>query len=226
MTIKTIIVDDEIVSREALKLALEDIKEIKVVAECANAIEAIEAMNEHSVDLVFLDIEMPDMSGMDLMRNFKMPEVVFVTSNKEFAPDAFTLDATDFVIKPVEISRLLMAVEKVKDNLEHSQKESPFVFIKHDSRYVKIFLTDINYVEALADYVNIYVHNKRYTILSTMKSIESRLPTPDFVRVHRSYIVRLDKVDEIEDSTISIGEKFIPISRSYKDRLMKSLKML
>lgn len=226
MIINTIIVDDEDISREALKLSLKNIKEVRVVAECANATEAIDAMNEHKVDLVFLDIEMPEMSGMDLMRNFKMPEVVFITSNKEFAPEAFTLDATDFIAKPVDVPRLIMAIEKVKDNLEHSQKQSPYVFIKHDSKYVKIFLADVTYVEALADYVNIYVNNKRYTILSTMKSIESRLPSPDFIRVHRSYIVRADKIDEIEDNTISIGEKFIPVSRSYKEHLMKSLKML
>ncbi len=223
----TIIVDDEAVSREALKHCVEQIKELDLVAECKNALEATQAINNHKVDLVFLDIEMPDMDGIDLVKNFEMPNVVFVTSKPEFAADAFNLNAIDFITKPVELPRLLMAVEKVKKARKSDIENEAFVFIKHDSRYVKLNLGEIRYVEALADYVNIYVgNNKRYTILSTMKSLESRLPNEHFVRVHRSYIIRLDKIEEIEDNTITIDNKAIPISRSYRENIMKRLKML
>ena len=223
----TIIVDDEAVSREALIHCVEQIKDLNLIAVCKNALEATQAINNHKIDLVFLDIEMPDMDGLDLVRNFEMPNVVFVTSKPEFAADAFNLNATDFITKPVDLPRLLMAVEKVKNARKSDIENESFVFIKHDSRYVKLNLGDVRYVEALADYVNIYIgEGKRYTILSTMKSLESRLPNEQFVRVHRSFIIRIDKIEEIEDNTITIDRKAIPISRSYKDSLMKRLKML
>ena len=225
-----IIVDDEELSRMALQKCVEQARNLNLVAVCNNAIEATEALKTNAVDLVFLDIEMPDMTGIDLVRNFEVPQIIFVTSKSEFATDAFELDVTDYIVKPVELPRFLKAVEKAEEI--HAKKEkgtavvNEYVFIKQDSRYIKIRLDEIMYVEALADYVNIYLENKRHTILSTMKAIEQKLPATDFVRVHRSYIVRIDRIKEIEDNTIALDDKLIPVSRSYKENLMKHLKML
>ena len=224
-----IIVDDEELSQLALKKCVEQVKSLKLIAVCNDAIEATEVIQKNAIDLIFLDIEMPNMSGIDLVKNFDVPQIIFITSKTEFASEAFELDVTDYIVKPVELPRFMKAVQKAKDIYdtdEHPQVGDDYVFVKHDSRYIKIKMEDIHYIEALADYVNIYLSDTRYTILSTMKAIEAKLPSKDFVRVHRSYIVRIDKIKEIEDNTIVLGEKLIPVSRSYKENLMKHLKML
>jgi two-component system LytT family response regulator len=230
MTLNCIIVDDDELSQLTLKKCVEQVKFLNLVAVCNDAMEATEILANNQIDLVFLDIEMPNMSGIDLVKNFEVPQIIFVTSKSEFAPEAFELDVTDFIIKPVELPRFLKAADRALH--AHQEKssgsiESGYVFVKHDSRYIKIQMEEIHYIEALADYVNVYLENSRHTILSTMKAIEAKLPAAEFVRVHRSYIVRIDKIIEIEDNTIILhGNKLIPVSRSYKENLMNHLKML
>ncbi len=224
-----IIVDDEELSRLAIKKCVEQTQFLKLVGVCNDAMEATEVLQNEKVDLVFLDIEMPNMSGIDLVKNFEVPQIIFITSKSEFASEAFELDVTDYIVKPVELPRFLKAANKAKeiyDSKGIAEVHTDHVFIKQDSRYIKIKLEEIFYIEALADYVNIYLENKRHTILSTMKAIEAKLPDDQFVRVHRSYIVRIDRIKEIEDNTIVMGEKLIPVSRSYKENLMNHLKML
>lgn len=225
-----IIVDDEELSRMTTKKCVEQVKNLNLVAVCEDAISATEALKNNQVDLVFLDIEMPGMTGIELVRNFDVPQIIFITSREDYAIEAFDLDVTDYVTKPLELPRFLKAVAKAEEIHTKKQEgdlgDNKYVFIKQDSRYIKLKLSDILYVEALADYVNIYLEDKRHTILSTMKSIEARLPEKDFVRVHRSFIVRIDRIKEIEDNTVVMGEKLIPVSRSYKENLMTHLKML
>ncbi|MES2628672.1 MAG: LytTR family DNA-binding domain-containing protein [Bacteroidota bacterium] len=231
MTLNCIIVDDDELSQLTLRKCVEQVKFLNLVAVCNDALEATEVLANNSIDLVFLDIEMPNMSGIDLVKNFEVPQIIFVTSKAEFAPEAFDLDVTDFIIKPVELPRFLKACDRALQNAQSRRSDdgegSEYVFVKHDSRYIKIKMEEIHYVEALADYVNIYLETSRHTILSTMKAIESKLPEKEFVRVHRSYIVRIDKIQEIEDNTIILqGNKLIPVSRSYKENLMNHLRML
>lgn len=231
MTLNCIIVDDDELSQLTLRKCVEQVKFLNLIAVCNDALEATEVLANNSVDLVFLDIEMPNMSGIDLVKNFEVPQIIFVTSKAEFAPEAFDLDVTDFIIKPVELPRFLKACDRALQNAQGRTvtegEGSGYVFVKHDSRYIKIKMEEIHYVEALADYVNIYLENSRHTILSTMKAIEAKLPEKEFVRVHRSYIVRIDKIVEIEDNTIILhGNKLIPVSRSYKENLMNHLRML
>ncbi len=230
MTLNCIIVDDDELSQLTLKKCVEQIKFLNLVAVCNDALEATEILANSQIDLVFLDIEMPNMSGIDLVKNFEVPQIIFVTSKAEFAPEAFELDVTDFIVKPIELPRFIKAADRalhIKQNETQVDDQSQYVFVKHDSRYIKISMEEIHYVEALADYVNIYVEGARHTILSTMKAIEAKLPGKEFVRVHRSYIVRIDKIIEIEDNTIILhGNKLIPVSRSYKENLMNHLKML
>lgn len=235
MTLNCIIVDDDELSQLTLRKCVEQVKFLNLVAVCNDALEATEVLANNNIDLVFLDIEMPNMSGIDLVKNFDVPQIIFVTSKAEFAPEAFDLDVTDFIIKPVELPRFLKACDRALQNAQGKEGStggvieggSGYVFVKHDSRYIKIRMEEIHYVEALADYVNIYLENSRHTILSTMKAIEAKLPEREFVRVHRSYIVRIDKIVEIEDNTIILqGNKLIPVSRSYKENLMNHLRML
>jgi DNA-binding LytR/AlgR family response regulator len=224
-----IIVDDEELSQLMLQKCVQQVRALNLVGVCSDAIEASEMLKKEQVDLVFLDIEMPNMSGIDLVRNFDVPQVIFITSKTEFASEAFELDVTDYIVKPVELPRFLKAVNKARDNYDNSTTEvkGSYVFVKHDSRYIKVKMDEIMHIEALADYVNIFtVDGDRHTILSTMKAIERKLPDSDFVRVHRSYIVRIDKIKEIEDNTVVLGEKLIPVSRSYKENLMSHLRML
>ncbi len=230
MTLNCIIVDDDELSQLTLKKCVEQVKFLNLIAVCNDALEATEVLANSQIDLVFLDIEMPNMSGIDLVKNFEVPQIIFVTSKAEFAPIAFDLDVTDFIVKPVELPRFLKACDRALQNVQtkvSANDGADYVFVKHDSRYIKLGIDQIHYVEALADYVNIYVENARHTILSTMKAIEAKLPEKEFVRVHRSYIVRIDKIVEIEDNTIILqGNKLIPVSRSYKDNLMNHLRML
>jgi DNA-binding LytR/AlgR family response regulator len=225
-----IIVDDDELSRLALKQCVERTENLNLNAVCANAAEALNIIRSQKIDLIFLDIEMPEMSGLEFIRNFHdLPQIIFVTINKEYGAEAFDYNVTDFLVKPVEYSRFLKGVDKareINETLQVSNEGATDIFIKKDSRLIKIDVKDINWIEALADYVNIYTINGRYTVLSTMKSIEQKLPQKEFARVHRSYIIRLDKIREIEDNAVNINEQIIPISRSYKDNLMKRLNLI
>ncbi|MFT6844131.1 MAG: DNA-binding LytR/AlgR family response regulator [Flavobacteriales bacterium] len=224
-----IIVDDEELSRLAVRKCVEQTKSLKLIGEFDNALDAAECLKTEKIDLIFLDIEMPEMSGMEFIENFDVPQIILITSKKEFAIEAFEFDVTDYIIKPLELGRFNKAVEKagrVFDAISEPEINTPYVFVKKDSRLIKIFLSDILYVEALADYVNIYAKDGRFTILSTMKAIDHKLPSDQFARVHRSFIVRMDHIVEIEDNTVVINDKLIPVSRSYKENLMKRLKTL
>ena len=226
---KCIIVDDEKLSQMMVQKCVEQVPYLDLVAVCDNAIEASEVIRKKDIDLVFLDIEMPEMTGIDFVNNFAVPQIIFITSKKEFATQAFDLAVTDYIVKPVDLVRFLKAVSKAKDKYDKETSrtiEAQHVFVKQDSRYIKLTMGEILFVEALADYVSIFTDSKRYTILSTMKAIEAKLPPNQFVRVHRSFIVRIDQIKEIEDNTIAIGDKLIPVSRSYREHLKKSLNML
>ena len=200
----------------------------KKIAENAN--EGIKLLDTYkNVDLAFIDIEMPDMTGFELIRNFKIPQVILVSGKKEFALEAFDYNVTDFILKPIDYPRFLKAVDKakeIKESIKLSQRDTDDLFIKKDSKLIRVNAKDILYIEALADYVNIFTSNERFTILSTMKSIESRLPANDFCRVHRSFIIRLDKIKEIEDEIVSLEKKAIPISRTYKNDFYQKLNFL
>jgi DNA-binding LytR/AlgR family response regulator len=227
---KCIIVDDNEVARAAVKHCVEKTPFLTLVGVCTNPIDALEIIKHEKPDLLLLDVEMPEMSGIDFIKTFRdIPQVILITSKKEYAAEAFDFNVTDYIIKPVEYPRFLKAVNKAKemqDALKQENPESSELFIKVDNRYVHINLKDINVVEALADYVHIYTDKQRYTVLSTMKAIEDKLPNKDFIRVHRSFIVRIDKIKEIDDHTIVIADKHIPVSRNQKEPLMNMLNKL
>lgn len=223
-----IIVDDEELSRKVAEKCAERTGFLNVVGVCESAIEAKKLLETHSVDVIFLDIEMPEMSGLDLIRNFKeIPQIVFISSKTDYAAEAFDYDVTDYIVKPVDYARFLRAAEKAKEINENIQREgADHIFIKKDSRLVRVDFKDIHWVEALADYVNIYTPKDRHTVLSTMKAIESKLPENQFMRIHRSFIVRLDQIKEIEDNNVALNGKNLPISRSKKEEFLSRMNTL
>lgn len=226
----SIIVDDDEITQAVIESFSEKTNILQVVKKCSNAIEASEVLMKEKIDLMFLDVMMPDMTGIELLKNFDghKPQVIMITSEKNFASDAFDLDVTDFLVKPVTFPRFMKAVLKAKKIFDH-QKNPPTdenIFVKVNSRLVKINPKDIFLIEAQADYVAVHTPTKRYIVHSSMKSIENKLSSNDFIRVHNSFIARVDMITEIEDGTIVVNKKIVPVSRAHRKALMNKLKLL
>ena len=228
--IKAVILDDDPLSRKILENLISKNDKIELIAQFGNPIEASAALPELKCDLLFLDMEMPEMNGLEFIAAASdIPQVIVVSSKKEYAADSYNYDVSDYLIKPVDPSRFEQAVNKVaeiSDAVKSKADTQDHLFIKKNKGYTRINFDDIQYLEALADYVQINTKTDRFTVLSTMKSISSRLPEVRFLRVHRSYIVSLEKIDRLDDNMIMIGEKSIPVSRSYRESLLKHLNLL
>ena len=233
-----IIIDDDQVSIKMIQYLIQKTEDLELVRSFEDPIEAINYLNHRPVDLLFLDVEMPGMTGLEMINSLQVkPLVILVSGKSDYALDAFEFDAVDYLLKPVQYGRFAKALAKVRERLQGRPDEADskaeggdelvlkgeFIFVKSDSMLVRVNMSDILWVEALADYIALVTPKKRYVIHSTMKSIQARLPTDKFLRVHRSYIVRLDKIDAIEDNTIIIQTKMIPVGGTYRDRLMSAL---
>ena len=228
--IKAIIVDDDELCRAVISDLLEEVEDIECVANFGNALDAFKFLNENDVDVIFLDVEMPKMGGMELLRNLQIkPLVVMITSQDEFALESYEYDVTDFLKKPLNTPRFLKTIEKIKKTLVGEttvKKNDDYIFIKSDSKLVQIKLEDIHWVEALGNYMRLHTDKEKHTVLSTMKEIESKLPTKDFIRIQRSFIVRLDKILSIEDNYVIMKNKEIHIGKAYKDEFNNRLNFL
>jgi DNA-binding LytR/AlgR family response regulator len=225
-----LIVDDEEMSRNMVKHFVEQTESLNLVGICYDGVEASGVLNKTDIDLVFLDIEMPGMTGYELIKSLtNPPEIILITAKKEHAAEAFEYRVTDYLVKPITYPRFLQAISRVKENLEgleNNKSKSTELYVRTDSKIVKVSFNDVTYIEALADYIMIFTNNNKYIVHSTMKGFQSRLPSDQFVRVHRSYIVNKDKIESIENLFIVINKKFIPIGASYKDDFMKKLNLL
>ena len=230
MKLSCMVVDDDPISIKVVKHFAENTNFLDLKFECSNAIEASNKLREEDIDVVFLDVKMPEMSGMELLRVLEGDyEIILVTSEKEHALEAIEYDVTDYLLKPIEYGRFLKAANKAKTNIEKARRFNQTqkdIYVKSDSKIVKIGLGDILFVEALADYVIINTPDKKHIVHSTMKGIEKKLPDANFIRVHRSYIVNTDKILSLEDLTIKISDKSIPIGASYKANFMDKLNFL
>ncbi|HEU4718412.1 MAG TPA: LytTR family DNA-binding domain-containing protein [Bacteroidia bacterium] len=227
-----LIIDDDEIARRSVQQCIDRTDFLSLAGSCASVTEAMKIIGSQKIDLIFLDVEMPEMSGIDFLKTFReVPQIIFITGKKEYAAEAFDYDVTDFLLKPIDYPRFLKAALKAKNMQEETQagkdgEESAVYIKKEGNRLVRLPAAEILYVEALADYVNIFTKDGRHTVLSTMKSIESKLPQKEFLRIHRSFIVRLDKVSEIEENAVVVNGKVIPVSRSHKDDLFRRLKFL
>lgn len=227
-----LIIDDDEIARRTVQHCVERTDFLQLIGSCASVPDALKIIREKKIDLIFLDVEMPEMTGIDFLRTFKeIPQIILITGKKEYAAEAFDYEVTDFLLKPVDYPRFLKAAMKALNiqngmQVNHENGEDS-IFIKKDgNRLVRLPAKDILWIEALADYVNIHTQDARHTVLATMKSIEAKLPSKDFIRIHRSYIIRLDKVSEIEENSVIIAGKVLPVSRSHKDDLFKRLNLL
>jgi DNA-binding LytR/AlgR family response regulator len=213
-----------------VKHFVEQTESLNLVGICSDGVEASGVLNKTDIDLVFLDIEMPGMTGYELIKSLtNPPEIILITAKKEHAAEAFEYRVTDYLVKPITYPRFLQAISRVKENLEgleNNKSKSTELYVRTDSKIVKVSFNDVTYIEALADYIMIFTNNNKYIVHSTMKGFQSRLPSDQFVRVHRSYIVNKDKIESIENLFIVINKKFIPIGASYKDDFMKKLNLL
>jgi DNA-binding LytR/AlgR family response regulator len=228
-----LIVDDNKLARTTIKQLAERIKDISIVAECANAIDAYNYVRSQHVDLLLLDIEMPGMTGLELTKNLlsKRPVIIFITSKKEYALDAFDLNVVDYIVKPVTSSRFIQAIDKARDILESTKeevnlKEDEFIFIRDSNVIRKLKLDQILYAEAMGDYVKLHTTEKFYPIHTTLKAVEDRLPSSLFQRVHRSYIVALNKIDTVENGGLVLNQKWVPVADAYRAALNKRMNIL
>lgn len=229
--IRCLAIDDEMLALELLEDNIRKIPFLELVRSCRSGFEALEILSNEKIDLIFLDIHMPDITGIQLLKSLNnKPLVIFTTAYEKYAVEGFELDVVDYLLKPFSFDRFLKATNKAKEYLElkeraagqpemaESQEQpSTYIFVKSDYKLVKITFSDILYIEGLKDYIKIYTGEKPVITLISMKAIEEKLPVQDFIRVHRSYIVNLKKINFIQRNIIQIGNHEIPVGDNYRD---------
>ncbi len=234
MKINCIIIDDEPLARKGLREYISEVDFLHLTGEFDQPLKATGSLSDGSVQLIFLDIQMPKISGIDFFKSLPTaPPVIFTTAYPQYALDGFDLNALDYLVKPIAFERFLKAVLKAKDYYEVRQSNVPpspgndasaeYFFIKADNKLVKIFYKDILFIEALQNYVNIYTSETKYITYLTLLSVEAYLPAELFIKTHKSYIISAAKVDSIEGNEIKIGNHKIPISRNLKEDVSKKL---
>ncbi|MCB4807978.1 LytTR family DNA-binding domain-containing protein [Tamlana sp. 62-3] len=236
-----IIIDDEATARAIINQLCSSVTSINVLGEFPNAIQAIKYLNQNSVDLIFLDIHMPDFTGFDFIDTIKNPpKIILTTSDAKFAIQAFEYDCiVDYLVKPISQERFLKSIKKAESFLANKVEEKEEVnaddgdsltdnhlYINIDRRLIKIDIPSIYLIEAKGDYIQVKTEDKNYTVHSTLKNIEEKLPADLFLKVHRSYIINIKKIIDIEDNSVLIKRDVIPVSRSNRPELMKRLNLL
>ena len=230
-----IIIDDESAARVIIRHLCASVENLVVLKEFSNAIDAVKYFNLNEIDLIFLDIHMPVFTGFDFLQTISNPpKIIVTTSDKNFAIDAFEYDCiVDYLVKPLYEERFLKAISKAKNAVDHSSSISEdastndnHLYVNIDRRLIKIDITSIYLVEANGDYINIKTEEKNYTVHSTLKKIEDKLPDNLFLKVHRSYIINIKKIIDIEDNSVLIKKEVIPVSRSKRSELMNRLNLL
>lgn len=228
-----LIIDDNKIARTTLKQLASQINSLEVAGECATAMEAYNILQQEPVDLLLLDIEMPGMTGLELTRNLgqKKPLIIFTTSKKEYAAEAFELNVVDYIVKPVTPARFIQAIDKAKEILDSNQQEvkmeeESVIFIRDSNVVKRLSIDEILFAEAMGDYVKLHTSQKFYAIHNTLKAVEERLPASRFQRVHRSYIVSINKIDTLQDGALVLGNKIVPVADAYRAALNKRLNIL
>jgi two-component system LytT family response regulator len=225
-----IIVEDDALVRHTLETLVAETEFLTLVKSCTKASEAAEILNQEEINLIFLDVKLPGMNGIDFMKTLETnkPQVIMITADKGSAAEAYNLDACDFILKPVTRTRFLKAVSRAKRLVAIDQKHASndALFVKVNSVLKRVNMQDILYIEAMADYLTVHTATQKYVLKSTMKNIMDKLPIKDFIRVHNSFIVRIDKISMIEDATILINKKVIPISRNKRKGLMNGINLI
>jgi len=242
---KVLIVDDEFLARKLLQGYVEKIPELELVGTCANISETYKALNEKEVDILLLDIHLPDLSGIEFAHTCsKLPAVIFTTAYSEYALESYEVSAVDYLLKPIKFERFEEAIHKAikrgnvpqvgctKDENDRAETQEPqkngqpkdsFMLVKADYKLYKINYDDLLYIEGQHEYVSFYTKDKRITALYALKTLEEQLPANQFVRIHKSYIVAINQIQEIEQLSLTIAGTKIPIGGNYRDALLKKL---
>jgi DNA-binding LytR/AlgR family response regulator len=230
---KCLVVDDEPLARTLMESYIRQTDTLTLLKSCSNALEAFAILKQTSVDLIFLDIHMPKISGIELLKSLKdKPKVILTTAYREYAMEAYDLDVVDYLLKPVTFDRFLRGVSKLYQthgspgsdgNTLIKSYDDSYIYFKEDREMVKVFLKDILYIESLRDYVRIKTASKQIITYQKISFLEQKLPENKFVRIHRSFIVSIDNVSSITFNSVKLGDIEIPVGRNYKQQAMKVL---
>jgi len=233
MKTRCLIVDDEPLARELIRGHIQKLENFEIVAECDNAMKAMDALRSHHVDLMFLDIKMPQMTGIDFLKTLKRPpKVIITTAFSQYALDGFELDVVDYLMKPVTFERFFKAINKffqsgAADSIEidggNGINDEAFIYVKENKKVIKIYLREIHFIEGLNEYIRIHTDNRRVVVKSSLHSIEEKLPSEQFIRIHKSYIVSIPRIRAFNATTIELDNAKLRIGRNYKNQVFSAL---
>ncbi len=235
MKLRCLIVDDEPLAIEVIESYIERLDNIEIVDKCNNALKAFEILQQESIDLIFLDIQMPKLTGIDFLKTLKNPpKVIFTTAYRDYAIESYELDVVDYLLKPVSFERFLKAVSKVflagqenqvivKTQEATTPPEEKYIFLKSDKKMIKVVLNEILYIESLKDYVRVKTADKEVITFQKISYLEEKLPEDCFLRIHRSFIVAIKKIESYSATTIEVPGKVLPIGRNYKNQVLSVL---
>jgi DNA-binding LytR/AlgR family response regulator len=230
MKLKCLVIDDEPVARKGIEEYISEIDFLELVAQCENPLKAARYVNEQTIDLIFLDIHMPKLSGIEFLKGLRHPPlVIFTTAYSDYALEGYSLDVVDYLMKPIPFERFLKAAQKafevhqLKKLGEEHKTHSDYFFVKCDSKYEKVNYVDLRYVESLQNYVIIHTPTKKLITYMTLSSVENQLPKDQFLKVHKSFIVSIAGIKAIDGNEIIIGDSRIPISRNLKDQVVNRI---
>ncbi|MDF9794826.1 DNA-binding LytR/AlgR family response regulator [Catalinimonas alkaloidigena] len=230
--IDCVVVDDDQMMLKIIESLIKKTDQLNLVGSYDHAVNAINILEQQPIDLIFLDIEMPEMNGLEFIKALSYhPQIILISNKKQYALDAFEYDVADYLLKPIaSYARFMQAIGRAKMNLQQraakNTKTQKHIYLKVDSLLVKFDLEDIHWIEAFGDYVRVKTTDNLSTVYATLKSVEDALPPLDFVRIHRSYIVRVDKIENIDIGNLQIKDKILPISQSHKKKLMGMINSL
>ena len=237
MKTRCLIVDDEPLARELIKGYVAKLENFEIVAECSDAMKALNTLRAKPVDLMFMDIQMPQITGIEFLKTLKHPpKVIITTAYREYALDGFELDVVDYLLKPITFERFLKSVNKfyqmnqdevqvVSGHGTGSDKatDEAFIYVKENKKVIKIYLSEIKYIERLSEYVQIYTDKRKVIVKTSLTLMEEKLPNEQFLRIHKSYIISVSKIEAFTANTIEIQNKELPIGRSYKNVVLNLL---
>ncbi|MDZ7754805.1 LytTR family DNA-binding domain-containing protein [Rhodohalobacter sp.] len=221
--IRCVIIDDEPAAREILTSYVNKVSSLELTETFSSSLTAREYLKQNSADLLLLDIEMPHLTGIELLKSLSNPpEVIFTTAYSDYALEGYELSVIDYLLKPISMERFLKAIDKAEQKLEKNRGQDNWLKVKADGRIYQLSYDDILFAESMGDYVTIYTHEKKITYYQTMKSLMEMLSAPLFSRVHKSYLVRLSAIEYLEGNQIKIGDHTIPIGKTYKEDFLNS----
>ncbi|HWS00218.1 MAG TPA: response regulator transcription factor [Prolixibacteraceae bacterium] len=235
MKTKCMIVDDEPLARDLVRGHIEKLENFEIIAECENAMKALNVLREKHVDLLFMDIQMPQITGIEFLKTLKHPpKVIMTTAYREYALEGFELDVVDYLVKPITFERFLKSVNKyyqmcqeqvqvVTGSPSEKMQDESFIYVKENKKVIKVYLSEIRYIEGLSEYVQIYTDKRKIITKTSMALMEEKLPAGNFLRIHKSYIVQVSKIEAFTANTIEIHGKELPIGRNFKNAVLNAL---